>query len=124
MLVTTIPATLENGGELLYLARAHRLLIKGDQVTSLECQAMDPRCVAPTGRKITVKARHYVLAGGGINTPGLLLRSDAPDPHKTLGKRTFLHWSTFLPRGFLPPLTRFTAPRSRFTQTIFSGKTA
>ena len=63
MLVTTIPATLEKGGELLYLARAWRLLVTGDQVTGLECQAMDSRCVAPTGHKITVKARHYVLAG-------------------------------------------------------------
>ncbi len=52
---------------------------------------MDERCVAPTGRKITVKARHYVLAGGGINSPALLMRSDAPDPHSRLGKRTFLH---------------------------------
>ena len=43
------------------------------------------------GARITVKARHYVLAGGGINSPALLLRSEAPDPHKRLGKRTFLH---------------------------------
>ena len=95
MLVTTIPATLEKGGELLYLARAWRLSISGDHVTGLECQAMDSRCVTPTGRKITVKARHYVLAGGGINTPGLLMRSDAPDPHSRLGKRTFLHLVNF-----------------------------
>lgn len=91
MLVTTIPATLENGGELLYLARAERLLIKDDKVSGLNCVAMDARCVAPTGRSITVKARHYVLAGGGINSPALLLRSEAPDPHQRLGKRTFLH---------------------------------
>lgn len=91
MLVTTIPATLEKNGELLYLARAERLLIKDDKVTGLQCVAMDARCVAPTGRSITVKARHYVLAGGGINSPALLLRSRAPDPHERLGKRTFLH---------------------------------
>ena len=91
MMVTTIPATLEKGGELLYLARAEQLLIKDDQVTGLLCVAMDERCVAPTGRTITVKARHYVLAGGGINSPALLLRSKAPDPHERLGKRTFLH---------------------------------
>ncbi|MFL6611521.1 MAG: GMC family oxidoreductase N-terminal domain-containing protein [Pseudomonas sp.] len=91
MLVTTIPATLDKGGALLYLARAERLTIKNDTVVGLECQAMDERCVAPTGRRITVKARHYVLAGGGINSPALLLRSDAPDPHERLGKRTFLH---------------------------------
>lgn len=91
MLVTTIPATLENGGELLYLARAEKLLFSGDKVSELHCVAMDQRCVEPTGKTITVKARHYVLAGGGINSPALLLRSDAPDPHQRLGKRTFLH---------------------------------
>jgi choline dehydrogenase-like flavoprotein len=95
MLVTTIPATLEHGGELLYLARAERLQIKDDKVSGLECMAMDSRCVAPTGRRITVKARHYVLSGGGINSPALLLRSDAPDPHSRLGKRTFLHLVNF-----------------------------
>ncbi len=91
MMVTTIPATLEKGGELLYFARAEKLQIKDDKVTGLQCVAMDQRCVEPTGRRITVKARHYVLAGGGINSPALLMRSKAPDPHERLGKRTFLH---------------------------------
>ncbi|MBD2839481.1 GMC family oxidoreductase [Pseudomonas sp. JM0905a] len=95
MLVTTIPATLEKGGELLYLARADKLLFEGDKVRGLECLGLDERCVAPNGRKITVKARHYVLSGGGINTPALLMRSDAPDPHGRAGKRTFLHVVNF-----------------------------
>lgn len=95
MLVTTIPATLEKGGELLYLARAERLIIQNGKVLGVECTAMDERCVAPTGRRITVKARHTVLAGGGINSPALLMRSKAPDPHERLGKRTFLHLVTF-----------------------------
>jgi hypothetical protein len=38
-----------------------------------------------------IVAKHYVLAGGAINSPTLLLRSGAPDPHGNLGKRTFLH---------------------------------
>jgi choline dehydrogenase-like flavoprotein len=38
-----------------------------------------------------LRAAHFVLAGGAINTPALLLRSQAPDPHGLLGKRTFLH---------------------------------
>ncbi len=95
MLVTTIPATLEKGGELLYLARADKLLIEGDKVTGIQCQAMDDRCVAPTGRTITVKAKHYILSGGGINTPAILLRSNAPDPHNRAGKRTFIHVVNF-----------------------------
>ncbi|WP_134392149.1 GMC family oxidoreductase N-terminal domain-containing protein, partial [Pseudomonas aeruginosa] len=95
MLVTTIPATLDKGGELLYLARANRLLLDGDKVTGLECLGMDERCVAPNGRRIRVRARHYVLSGGGINTPAILLRSKAPDPSQRVGKRTFLHTVNF-----------------------------
>ncbi|WP_312243957.1 GMC family oxidoreductase [Stutzerimonas nitrititolerans] len=95
MLVTSIPATLENGGELLYLARAERLEIANGRVTELQCLGMDARCVVPNGRKIRVRARHYILAGGGINTPAILLRSEAPDPHQRLGKRTFLHLVNF-----------------------------
>ena len=116
MLVTTIPATLENGGELLYLARAQKLLIQGDHVTGLECMAMDSRCVAPTGRTITVKARHYVLAGGGINTPGLLMRSDAPDPHQRAGRRTFLHVVNFSAARFPEAINPFYgAPQSIYS---------
>lgn len=95
MLVTTIPATLDKGGALLYLARAERLIHDGERVSGLECLGMDERCVAPNGRRIMVKARHYVLAGGGINSPALLMRSQAPDPHKRAGKRTFLHVVNF-----------------------------
>jgi choline dehydrogenase-like flavoprotein len=44
---------------------------------------------APEATKII--AKHYVLAGGAINSPAVLLRSGAPDPHGLLGARTFLH---------------------------------
>ncbi|MGV8383900.1 GMC family oxidoreductase N-terminal domain-containing protein, partial [Pseudomonas aeruginosa] len=47
MLVTTIPATPDKGGELLYLARANRLLLYGGKVTGRECLGIDERCVAP-----------------------------------------------------------------------------
>lgn len=95
MLVTCIPAMLDQGGSLLYLARADRLLLEGDRVAGIECLAMDERCVAPTGRRVRVRARHYILAGGAINSPALLMRSEAPDPHHLLGKRTFLHLTSF-----------------------------
>ena len=116
MLVTTIPATLEKGGELLYLARADKLLIEGDKVTGIQCQAMDDRCVAPTGRTITVKARHYILSGGGINTPAILLRSNAPDPHKRAGKRTFIHLVNFSAAQFEQVVNPFFgAPQSIYS---------
>ncbi|WP_017124883.1 GMC family oxidoreductase, partial [Pseudomonas gingeri] len=116
MLVTTIPATLEKGGELLYLARADRLLLDGDRITGLQCLGMDARCVAPNGRRINVKARHYVLAGGGINSPALLLRSKAPDPHGRLGKRTFLHLVNFSAGQFSEVINPFYgAPQSIYS---------
>jgi choline dehydrogenase-like flavoprotein len=116
MLVTTIPATLEKGGELLYLARADKLLIEGDKVTGIQCQAMDERCVAPTGRTITVKARHYILSGGGINTPAILLRSKAPDPHQRAGKRTFIHLVNFSAAQFEQVVNPFYgAPQSIYS---------
>ncbi|QYF93795.1 GMC family oxidoreductase [Massilia sp. PAMC28688] len=91
MLVTTIPAALEHKATLLTHARAERLVFKGERVDSLVVTALDADGLAPTGRTIVLRARHFVVAGGAINSPGLLLRSKAPDPHGLLGKRTFLH---------------------------------
>ncbi|MYM91936.1 GMC family oxidoreductase [Rugamonas sp. FT82W] len=91
MLVTTIPSALTQGATLLTRARAERFVIRGDKVAQLDCVALDASGHAPTGRRITLRARHFIAAGGAINTPALLLRSGAPDPHGLLGKRTFLH---------------------------------
>ena len=91
MLVTTIPAALGLGATLLTHARAQRFLFKGDKVEALVCHAIDITGVATTGRTLTLRARHFVVAGGAINSPALLLRSEAPDPHRLLGTRTFLH---------------------------------
>ncbi len=91
MLVTTIPSALNHDATLLTHARAQRLLFKGDKVDSLECTALDATGVAASGRKVTLRARHFVVAGGAINSPALLLRSRAPNPHGLLGTRTFLH---------------------------------
>jgi choline dehydrogenase-like flavoprotein len=91
MLVTTIPAALDRGALLLTATRALRFVTTGDAVTHLECVAMDARGVAETAQRIEVRARHFVAAGGAINTPALLLRSNLPDPHGVVGRRTFLH---------------------------------
>lgn len=91
MLVTTIPSALAHGATLLTRARADKLVFRGDHVDSLLCVALDGSGLAPTGRILTVRARHFVVAGGAINSPALLMRSQAPDPHRLLGKRTFLH---------------------------------
>ena len=91
MLVTTIPSALDQGATLVTRARAERLLLKGDKVDGLDCTLLDAGGLHATGRRLRLRARHYVLAGGAINTPALLLRSRAPDPSGKLGRRTFLH---------------------------------
>lgn len=91
MLVTTIPAALDNGATLITRARAERLQLRGQTVDELICTALDESGVQPSGRQLRLRARHFVVSGGAINTPALLLRSKAPDPSGQLGKRTFLH---------------------------------
>ncbi|MFP5382743.1 MAG: GMC family oxidoreductase N-terminal domain-containing protein, partial [Gammaproteobacteria bacterium] len=91
MLVTTIPAALDAGAQLLWRLRAERVVLKGDRVAGVDCVALGADGQSATGRKVAIRARHTILSGGGINTPGLLLRSKVPDPHERVGKRTFLH---------------------------------
>ena len=95
MLVTTIPAALDKGAQMLVETRAERFELANGRITALLC-SFQASNTAP-GQQIRAQAatkivaKHYVLAGGAINSPALLLRSNAPDPHGNLGKRTFLH---------------------------------
>lgn len=91
MLVTTIPSALAKGATLLTRTRAEKFVFKGDKAESLRCTALDTSGLRPSGKTITIRAKHYVVAGGAINSPALLMRSNAPDPRGLLGKRTFLH---------------------------------
>lgn len=93
MLVTTLPTALARGASLYTRLRAQNYVFNAakTKVESLVCDALDPAGLRPSGRKVTFKAKHFVQAASAINGPGLLLRSAAPDPYGTLGKRTFLH---------------------------------
>jgi choline dehydrogenase-like flavoprotein len=91
MLITTIPEALKRGARLYHRARAEKILHDGKQASGVLCLGMQSDGVTPTGVTVTVRARHVLLAGGGINNPGLLMRSGVPDPHRTVGKRTMLH---------------------------------
>jgi len=91
MLVTAIPAALDHGAQLLHGVRAQRLLRSGDRITALEAWAMDPTGLHPRELPVTLRAKHFIVSGGAINTPALLLRSDLPDESGLLGRRTFLH---------------------------------
>ncbi|KGM40202.1 GMC family oxidoreductase [Aquabacterium sp. NJ1] len=90
MLVTTLPAALQGGARLVHNLRAERFEYGQGKVQRLIAQ---PVALSgdPAGTPITIQARHYVLAAGGINAPALLLRSDTPDGPGLIGRRTFLH---------------------------------
>ncbi|MGH8454132.1 MAG: GMC family oxidoreductase N-terminal domain-containing protein, partial [Nevskiales bacterium] len=91
MLVTTIPGALANGAELIHNLRVRTVAFDKDQVSGLQCEALDPPALKATGVQVSVKAKHYILAGGAINTPALLLRSQTPDPHDRVGQHTCVH---------------------------------
>jgi choline dehydrogenase-like flavoprotein len=94
MLVTTIPDSLDRGMALIHSARVDKLAHRYGRVTSLVASGMTGNGTTPGNYRIRVRAKHVVLAGGAINNPGLMLRSQLPDPHGNLGKRTFLHPSS------------------------------
>jgi choline dehydrogenase-like flavoprotein len=91
MLVTTIPAALERGATLVHRARVARLVLARDRVVALEANGIAGNGATPSAHRVRIRAKHFVLAAGAIGSPGVLLRSRAPDPALTLGKRTFLH---------------------------------
>ncbi len=90
MLVTTIPVALDRGATLLVQTRALQVDIVHGKAQAVDCVPVSLNGTPGTGRT-RITARHVVVSGGAINSPALLMRSNAPDPHGRLGKRTFLH---------------------------------
>ncbi|NBD19609.1 FAD-binding protein [Aquabacterium fontiphilum] len=116
MLVTTLPSALEAGARLFHQTRAREFVIDKGQVQSLLCVPIQINGRVASDAVMRVKARHYVVAGGAINSPALLKRSKAPDPHGLLGTRTFLHPVAFSAGVFAERIEGWTgAP-----QTIYS----
>jgi choline dehydrogenase-like flavoprotein len=92
MLVTTLPSALAKGATLVSRLRAERLLLDGKQrVVALRGLALQADGIRPGNIEVTIRARHFIVAGGAIGSPALLMRSGVPDPHGLLGQRTFLH---------------------------------
>jgi choline dehydrogenase-like flavoprotein len=90
MLVTMIPDAIDAGAKLVFRARADRFETEGGLVKRLRGTLLDGEGRAPTGKSFTVTAKRFVLSGGAINSPALLLRS-GKDSDGLVGTRTFLH---------------------------------
>ena len=91
MLVTCIPDAIRAGASLLSRCKVDRIVFEAGRAVAVVGHAIDAFGLAETGVKITIKPRTVIVAGGAINSPALLIRSGTPDPHGTLGRRTFVH---------------------------------
>jgi choline dehydrogenase-like flavoprotein len=92
MLVTCIPDALAKGATLVHRLRVRQLQHANGQITAAIGEALSPKDgTTPTGVTVTIRARHFIAAGGALNTPALLLRSQLPDPHELVGKHTLIH---------------------------------
>lgn len=90
MLATMIPEAVTYGADVYANTWVERIEHEGRRATKVIGRVRDPKNDRLTGRSLTVRAKLVVLAGGGINTPAILLRSDI-NPNGRTGFRTFLH---------------------------------
>ncbi len=91
MLVSLLPDAMDRGATVLSRCRVDRLHFKGDKVSHLSGVLLGATGREPTGATIEVKADRFILSAGAIGSPGILLRSKAPDPSGMTGRRSFLH---------------------------------
>ena len=88
--LTYLPDAVSGGAKVYANVRATRIERAGRRATAVHGAVLDPRTDRPTGRKVVVRPKLLVLAGGAVNTPELLLRSDITSGGR-VGRRTFLH---------------------------------
>ena len=91
MLVTTIPSALSQGATLISRARVENFEFENGSISSVKVRPLNTKGQVNDDSLITIKAKHVILAAGGIGSPAIMMRSKAPDPYSLLGKRTFLH---------------------------------
>ncbi|WNO59845.1 GMC family oxidoreductase [Rheinheimera sp. MMS21-TC3] len=91
MLVSTIPAALQKGARLISRLSVRKLVWQDDKIQSLEAVPVDAHFQPTAAVKVSITAKHYIVAAGAIGSPALLLRSKVPNPSGRLGKHTYLH---------------------------------
>ncbi len=79
-----VPAALERGAVLLTGLRADRLLREGHRAVGIEG-------VTKTGRRLRVRSRFVVLAGGAIPTPLFLMAQGLGNDSDQLGRNLTIH---------------------------------
>lgn len=88
--VSYVPSALSRGAQLFTGVRAHTLLREGNRVVGVEATA------AATGKRVRVRARATIVAGGTIPTPILLSRDPRCVLLRWLGRNLSIHPATMV----------------------------
>jgi choline dehydrogenase-like flavoprotein len=89
MLITYLPEAVLKGARVVSRCRVDRLVVQAGVVQRAECTILGDDGYQPSGAKVTLAARRFVLAAGAIGSPAILIRSGLGGG--MVGRRTFLH---------------------------------
>ncbi len=82
--VSYMPMALSAGAELFTGCAASQILVEGGRAVGVVAETN-------TGRKVTVRARAVIVAGGAIMTPGILEKSGLGRASRQLGRNLSIH---------------------------------
>lgn len=95
--ISYLPTAFERGAMLLTGATVRRVLLEGAKAVGVEAESKK-------GRRVRVRARAVVLAGGALPTPLLLLQQGLANRSDQVGRNLGLHPSTGLSALFDEPI--------------------
>jgi choline dehydrogenase-like flavoprotein len=95
-LITSIPDAVARGARVYADARATRLVHDGGTVSKLVARMVDRPSNRENGIELTVKAKAFVVAGGGYNSAALLMRNGLGKGLPALGKYLAVNPSPFV----------------------------
>jgi choline dehydrogenase-like flavoprotein len=106
-LVSYLPRMVNAGGRLYSDCRAERLVFEGSQVKALEASVLDRATGQPSGPRVRVTARVYVVAAGGFATPEFLLRQGLKERLPALGEHFFCNPSAMVHALYDEPIIQW-----------------
>lgn len=89
MLITYLPDAVDKGARVVSRCRVDKLVSDGNAIKRAECSVIGDDGYNPSGKKLVIEARRFVLSAGGIGSPAILIRSGLGGG--MVGKRTWLH---------------------------------
>lgn len=104
-LVTNVPAAMALGARVYADLQAQQFVFDGARVTQLKASVIDRRRNRPAGKEIIVKAKHFVVAAGGFNTPAFMLAQPRlRDTLPALGKHFGMNPAVFAHGMYKEPI--------------------